>query len=105
MQFRPPRPPQVRAVRPAQRPPGSDRDCPLDTAGDRCLWHVGGTAGENDDAPTGGVGSRRGPEVRSVLGDHGIVGKPRTRRGSVTHYRQCGRLDPQSILKLVTAMS
>jgi hypothetical protein len=50
MQFRPPPPPQVRAVHPAQRPPSSDRDCPLDTAGDRCLWHAGGTAGENDAA-------------------------------------------------------
>jgi hypothetical protein len=36
-------------VRAAQRPPRSDRDCLLDTARDRCLWHVGGTAGENDD--------------------------------------------------------
>jgi hypothetical protein len=44
-------PPQVRDRRPAQRPPSSDRDCPLDTAGDRCLWHAGGTAGENNAAP------------------------------------------------------
>jgi hypothetical protein len=42
-------PRQVRDAPPAQRPPRSDRDCPLDTAGDRCLWHVAGTAGENDD--------------------------------------------------------
>jgi hypothetical protein len=49
MQFRPPLEPQVRDPRAVQRPPRSDRDCPLDTAGDRCLWHVGGTAGENDD--------------------------------------------------------
>jgi hypothetical protein len=34
---------QVRAKRPAQRPSRSDRCCPLDTARDRCLWHVGGT--------------------------------------------------------------
>jgi hypothetical protein len=25
----------------------SDRGCPLDTAGDRCLWHAGGTPGES----------------------------------------------------------
>ena len=29
----------------------SHRDSPLRTAGDRCLWHVGGTAGEYDGAP------------------------------------------------------
>jgi hypothetical protein len=35
------------------RPPcGSDRHCPLHTPGARSLWHVGGTAGENDDART-----------------------------------------------------
>ena len=44
--------PRSEAVRPAQRPSPSDRDCPLDTARDRCLWHAGGTAGENDDART-----------------------------------------------------
>jgi len=27
---------QVRDARPAQRPASSDRDCPLDTARDRC---------------------------------------------------------------------
>jgi transposase len=37
MQFRPPLPLEVRGVRPVQRPPRSDRDCPLDTARDRCL--------------------------------------------------------------------
>ena len=35
---------------PCPRPSRSDRDCPLDTASARCLWHVGGTAGVNDDA-------------------------------------------------------
>jgi hypothetical protein len=29
----------------------SDRGYPLRTDGDRCLWHVGGTAGEYDDDP------------------------------------------------------
>jgi hypothetical protein len=41
---------QVRSGQPAQRSYPIDRDCPLDTAGDRCLWHAGGTAGEYDDA-------------------------------------------------------
>jgi hypothetical protein len=35
---------------PVQRRSRSDRECPLVTAGDRCLWHAGGTAGENDAA-------------------------------------------------------
>jgi len=48
MQCRPAPPPQVRDGRPAQRLPSSDRGWPLRTAGDRGLWHVGGTAGEND---------------------------------------------------------
>jgi hypothetical protein len=43
---------QVREGWPADRPCRSDRECPLHTAGDRCLWHAGGTAGKNDDAPT-----------------------------------------------------
>jgi hypothetical protein len=50
MQFRPARPPQVSGVRPALRPSPSDRGCPLDTARARCLWHAGGTAGEDDRA-------------------------------------------------------
>ena len=53
MQFRPALAAQVRRVQPAQRLSPSDRDCPLDTARDRCLWHAGGTAGENDDRATG----------------------------------------------------
>jgi hypothetical protein len=52
MQFRVALLSQVTGRRAVQRPFPSDRDCPLHTAGDRCLWHVGGTAGENDDAPT-----------------------------------------------------
>jgi hypothetical protein len=40
--------------------------------------------GRGDDAvPSGTVGSQLGLSVRPVLGDHRIVGKPRTRRGSV----------------------
>jgi hypothetical protein len=51
MQFRPSPPPQVSGERPAQRSSPSDRECPLDTIGDRCLWHVGGTAGEDHHDP------------------------------------------------------
>ena len=57
MQFRRLSPPQVRDVSRVQRPPRSDRGCPLDTAGYHCFWHAGGTAGENDD---GRDGPRRG---------------------------------------------
>jgi hypothetical protein len=52
MQFRALPKLQVSGVRPAQPPSPSDREYPLDTAGDRCLWHAGGTAGENDEART-----------------------------------------------------
>src|SRR5215207_1970817 len=43
--------PRSEPLSPAHRASRSDRECPLDTAGDRCLWHAGGTADENDDAP------------------------------------------------------
>jgi hypothetical protein len=56
--------------------PRSDRDYPLDTARARCSWHVGGTAGQNDEARTGGDGSHHDRMVRPVLGDHRVVGKP-----------------------------
>jgi hypothetical protein len=39
------------AVCPGAQSRRSDRDYPLRTAGDRCLWHVGGTADEDDDDP------------------------------------------------------
>jgi hypothetical protein len=64
MQFRASSPLQVSGVRPAQWLYPSDRDYPLHTARDRCLWHVGGTAGEHDDART----SRRRLPAR-VLGE------------------------------------
>ena len=41
---------QVSGMWPASRLSRSDRECPLHTARDRCLWHAGGTAGENADA-------------------------------------------------------
>ena len=69
MQFRPPPPPQVKAVSAAHRPTTSDRGCPLDTAGDRCLWHAGGTAGQNDAFPAGGDGSQLDRRARPVLSD------------------------------------
>jgi hypothetical protein len=75
MQFRPAPPSQVRSVRPAHRPPQSDRECPLDTAGDRCLWHVGGTASESNNACTRHRQLQLGPRVRPVLADYCLVGK------------------------------
>jgi hypothetical protein len=67
---------QVSGQCPAQRPHGVDRDCPLQTDGDRCLWHVGGTTGENKRcfAP-GGDDFRLGRRVRTVLGNEHLVGK------------------------------
>src|SRR5215207_5641020 len=66
MQFRPPPPPQVRARARSPTVFSSDRGCPLDTAGVRCLWHVGGTAGENDDAGTWRQQLQLGQWVRPV---------------------------------------
>jgi hypothetical protein len=43
MQFRAAQLVQVSGMWPASRPSRSDRECPLHTARDRCLWHVGGT--------------------------------------------------------------
>jgi hypothetical protein len=63
--------------RPAQRSSRSDRGCPLDTARDRCLWHAGGTAGENDDAGTWRQQFQLGQWVRPVSGDYRLVGKGR----------------------------
>jgi hypothetical protein len=67
--------PRSGSWRPAQRSSSSDRECPLDTAGDRCLWHVGGTAGENDGARTWPLRLQLDCSVRPVLGDHRLVGK------------------------------
>src|SRR5829696_1053289 len=63
--------PRSGTSRPAQRPPSIDRDCPLDTARDRCLWHAGGTAGEDDDASPDGDGSSsaRGGDPAPVTTD------------------------------------
>jgi hypothetical protein len=67
---------QVRSSQPAQRSCRIDRDCPLDTARARCLWHADGTAGENNAAPQPyGDGSQLDRRVRPVLGDHRPAGK------------------------------
>jgi hypothetical protein len=76
MQFRAPPPPQVSGLRPTQRPRSSDRDYPLHTAGDGCLWHVDGTAAKNDQAAHQVATAPSSPTgVRPVLGDHRLVGK------------------------------
>jgi hypothetical protein len=75
MQFRGAKAEQVRAARPAKRSSSSDRDCPLDTARDRCLWHVGGTAGTNEDVRTWRRRLQLGRKVRRFPGVHCIVGK------------------------------
>jgi hypothetical protein len=77
MQFRPAPPPQVNGPRPVQQSCLSDRDCPLHTARDRCLWHAGGTTGENDDAGTWRQQFLLGQWVRLVSGDYRLVGKGR----------------------------
>jgi hypothetical protein len=61
--------------------------CPLDTAGDRCFWHVGGTAGENGDALyLAAMAPSLAPRVRSVLGDQCIVGKSREGSRRIGHW-------------------
>jgi hypothetical protein len=40
------------ATRPAQRPGGSDRDCPLDTVIDPPIWHANGTAARQMGPPS-----------------------------------------------------
>src|SRR5215211_2029654 len=67
MQFRPAQVVQVSGMWPASRPSPIDRECPLHAAGDRCLWHVGGTAGENDDARSRRQRLRLAWRVRPVL--------------------------------------
>jgi hypothetical protein len=79
MQFRPAPLPLAGGGRSAQRPSWSDRGCPLDTAGDRCLWHAGGTRPVSTMwlAPVG-EGSPLAGRVRLTAGDDGLVGKPRS---------------------------
>lgn len=48
----------------------------LDTAGVRCLWHAGGTAGGNCDAPhLAATAPSLARRVRAVLAYQSIVGK------------------------------
>jgi hypothetical protein len=58
MQFQPVLLSQVSDTRHSATVVPNDRDCPLDTARDRCLWLAGGTAGENDEARTWRYGSQ-----------------------------------------------
>jgi hypothetical protein len=48
---------------------GVVRGCPVGTRHDRCGWHAGGTAGEDDLAHLGAVGSHLDRRVRSIPGD------------------------------------
>jgi hypothetical protein len=64
MQFRAPQIVQVTGMCPASRPPPIDRDCPPETARDRCLWHAGGTAGKNNRSPTWRRRLQRSQRVR-----------------------------------------
>jgi hypothetical protein len=93
MQFRTVPMVQVSAACPAQRPPRSDRDLPLRTARDRCLWHAGGTAGDNDDARTWRRRLQLGQRVRPVLGDPPPRGSSLPRRlapaAAYTRQPQC----------------
>jgi hypothetical protein len=66
---------------------GVVRGCPLETGQDCCEWHASGTASEGDLARRVQLAPSLNRRVRAVLGDHRIVAKPRTRRGSV--FRSC----------------
>jgi hypothetical protein len=63
-------------------PPGVTVTYPLDTAGDRCLWHAGGTADKNDDASAWRRRLQLGQTVRPVLGNHRLVAESPEARGS-----------------------
>jgi hypothetical protein len=71
------------------------RGCPLGTVHDRCEWHASGTAVEED---AGYIAAPLAPpdrRVRSVLGDHRLVGK--SPEGS---WQLDGGLEPDPILLL-----
>jgi SLT domain-containing protein len=55
----------------------SNRDCPLDTAGARSLWHAGGMASEDDDCAHLAARLQLGRRVRPVRGDYYVIGKGR----------------------------
>jgi hypothetical protein len=81
--------PTSEVVHPAHRTPRSDRDCPLDTARARCLWHVGGTAHKETMLRRASDGSQFNRRVRPVLGEPLVVGdEPERARGS-----RVGRLE------------
>jgi hypothetical protein len=58
----------------AQRPCRSDRDCPLDTAGDRYLWHASGTADKRCCFYLTATGLSLA-ESEAVPGDHRVMDK------------------------------
>jgi hypothetical protein len=73
MQFRPAPFPLVRGGRSAQRPSWSDRDCPLDTAGDRCLGMRVARPVRTMWLAPGGEGSPLAGRVRLTAGDDGSL--------------------------------
>jgi hypothetical protein len=54
---------------------GVVRGCPLRTGPDRCEWHASGMAAEDDTGIGLGLWFHPDPTVRSVLGDHRLMGK------------------------------
>jgi hypothetical protein len=76
-----------RADRSQRLSPSSDRDCPWDTVGDRCLWHAGGTAGEHEK----GVGCRRRLQIGLRRGRLQGPGKV-----AICLVRTTGRVGPVS---------
>jgi hypothetical protein len=69
MQFRAAQGVQVSGMWPASRPPRSDREYPLHTARDRCLWHVGSTPARITISRLTATAPAR-PEGEARPGDH-----------------------------------
>jgi hypothetical protein len=98
---------QVSGMCPASRPSRSDRDCPLDTAYDRCFWHVGGTAGTNDDARACGDGSsvrmpQKGSLFRSVPSLPSCFRRKPTCTTVIPHRSQPGNRRRRPLLRCQT---
>jgi hypothetical protein len=69
MQFRAAQVVQVSGMWPASRLSRSDRECPLHTARDRCLWHVGGTPARTTISRLTATAPAR-PQGEARPGDH-----------------------------------